>query len=214
MNTNPNPASPFEAPTERSRLGQLARLLGLTTKDEREADTLVAMLLEDGRLGRRPYLLLAEQASFDYDGLTTWIYLLESFESEIDAVIRATKVRGKLLVRYLRRRHASGGRWMFESEGVPVAPPFPLKGDGPTQPAPGETPIRCLCAQSFKVRDLDDEFHRDQITLRVVGPFPGEIIGPELVQVIPSRQDLRSYFDEIARAKRGFRAPPRPGPRR
>ncbi len=191
----------MKSPDEASFLNNLsANLTGHPSgKSEYEAEALTRGLeIESGRLGSRRFIVVVNQDVFDLDGLTQYVYLMESFDVQRDAEAYAERLKATLMRRQCTRDESSRNTWLLESEGEIRSMPNPKLS----------TSLRPLYDRTYKLRA--SPFDTKYTCVRVVGPFMGPIIDLPLFEFINARFELWSYFVDVGRSDAGRGSAPVP----
>ena len=163
----------------------LARLLRTEPSD----DLMVGIKIEQDRLGKFPYLIVVNQNEFDIDGMCDFLYLIDSLNTQEEAELLAEQLSREILDQQLAEDNY-GTPWLLESTGV-----------APYLPQPKVKTIskqRVLFDRSFKT--VSGEFDRRYTIVRVLGPFDGNVVSPELVDLLNANDELRYYFYRVAEA--------------
>jgi hypothetical protein len=161
--------------------------LGKLLQDTPPDELLVGIKLEQDRLSKFPYLVVVNQNEFDMDGMCDFLYLIDSFKSQDEAELLAEQVSREILEKQLAEDNY-GKPWVLESTGV-----------APYLPQPKVKTIskqRVLFDRAFKT--VSGEFDRRYTIVRVIGPFDGNVVSPDLVDLLNANDELRSYFYRIA----------------
>lgn len=174
-------------------LADLVSARPLTSTSYRRDDLLTGIDSERKRLGARGFLVSLHQQEFDIDGLTEYVFLLESFDSELEAKEFA-KQRGLALL----QQQTSQRPWGLEQEGQMHFLPKPIE---PTE-------LRALCSWTHKVRG--GTYDTKYACVRAIGPFNKEIVGADLFRFLNADRELWSYFVDVGEAIRTDTKPPQP----
>lgn len=139
---------------------------------------------ERDRLGSRPFLILVHQHVFDYDGLTEYVYLMDTFDTQREAEAAADDLSQRVLAVEVGAGKY-GKTWGLESES-----------NSPYLPKPGvKTGVRPLFDRAFKVRGGD--YDTRHTSVRVVGPFSGVVVDLDLLEFVNAKHELWSYFVDV-----------------
>lgn len=186
---------------ETNRVRRLAALLTgrpLTRNSYRLDDLLLGIASESARLGTRPYVLSMSQQVYDYEGLTEYVFLLDSF----DSLVEATEVANAAASRIMKLKTSAPDRywknWGLESEGEIHFLPKPPPGN----------PLEGVFTRTFKLRG--GPYDSEYTGLRVIGRFSGPIVSKELFQYIGKTSELWSYFVECGASVRNGSSRPSP----
>lgn len=152
---------------------------------------------EQVRLGRNPFIVVVNINSFDMDGLTDFVFLMNSFTNKDDAVTYAQNLLNDLL-EYQLKQDNLGSPWLLESEGI--TPYLP-------EPNPDCAFTTLLC-KSFKT--VSSEFDRKYVITRVMKSDGNALVGQSLFDAINSNSELWSYFVGIGESTDGIRERPTP----
>lgn len=175
----------------RDELTKLAGLLSsqpISPKSYQLKELLAGLDAERNRLGRHKYVVVHYQNVFDFDGETDYVYLLDSFDNESEAIDCAERSARDLLAAQTSHADAEGHRWKLESVGkMPYLP----------EPA-NKSPLQVLHERKFKLRagPYDTQYN----SFRAIGPFDDFIVGAQLFEFINAQFELWSYFTEIGEA--------------
>lgn len=152
---------------------------------------------EQVRLGDGPFLVVVNINSFDMDGLTDYVFLMNSFSMEKEARDYAMTLSNDLLS-YQLKQDIFGRPWILESEGS--SPYLP-------RPNPASPFVTLLC-KSFKT--VSGEFDRKYVITRVMKSDGGPIVGQPMLESINSNFELWSYFVGIGDSIREKQLRPTP----
>lgn len=182
------------------RLASLLSARPLTCDPYRLDDLLLGIAAESARLGARPYVLSLYQQVYDYEGLTEYVFLLDSF----DSLVEATEVANAAASRIMKLKTSAPDRyrknWGVESEGgIHFLP----------KPPPGN-PLEVVFSRTFKLRS--GPYDTECSCLRVIGRFSGPVVSKELFQYIGKTSELWSYFVKCGASV--HKGSPRPSPLR
>ena len=148
--------------------------------------------IERRRLGGRRFLAVASQQRFDFDGLTEYVYLLESFADQSDAESYVEDLSVSLRREVVGRKLRYGNwTWQVESEGH--MPALACAG--------AASSLRVLFDRTFKVRASD--YDALYTCIRVIGPFRERIVDGALLEFFKSSHELWSYFMDIGGSSAG-----------
>lgn len=135
---------------------------------------------ERSRLGDRAYLSVFWIHDFEYDGLTDWVRLGDSFDDLEEAKRHA--VNG---VAALRREREKDSYFKWYEEPGRESPFLP-------KVAP-HTRIRVL--HEVRLTMTPGPYYRVYFCSRVLGPFEGAIVDDPLIDILEStKEELWSYF--------------------
>ena len=176
---------------------ELIRLAGLLStrpisEDSYKLDELLTGIeSERKRLGQGRFLVLLIQKDFDIDGLTDYVFPLESFDSKSEAV-RYIKTSAKSLYEnQITGPGRYGSAWQLESRGeIPYM----------TRPQSGYWAhrLRSLYDETYKLRGgTYDTLYN---CFRVVGPFRSEVVSDELISFVNQRAELWAHFVDAGEA--------------
>jgi hypothetical protein len=153
---------------------------------------------EQVRLGKNPFVIVVNISSFDIDGLTDFVFLIDSFLARDEATGYARNLSNSLLEFQLKQ----------DNWGQPW-----VKSD--SQDAPSDLPEpKSNC--SFKVINLDTfkvtsgEFDKKYVTTRVIETDGKMVVGQPLFDFINSNFELWSYFVGVGESTGGDIARPTP----
>lgn len=155
------------------------------------AELLTGIDIERRRLGNKRYLALLNRKVYDIDGLTDYVYLLESFDRSADAITYVDQAAQALCLAQIRQPDEFHSEWRLESEGEI---PFIATQQLPTTGVWANR-IRVMYDRTYKLRatDYDTQYN----CFRVVGPFRGAIVSEQLVSFVNENWELRSFFAGI-----------------
>jgi hypothetical protein len=163
----------------------------------RVEDLALGLEHEKTRLGIRPYLVALWRSEFDMDGLTDYLTLIDSHETVEDAIRTADEEADRLLRNYTNPleppEKPDVGRWAWvpSRDSNPLYLPKPSKSSGASE--------KYRKAFALKGGYLETMY----CSLYVLGPFTGDVVGDELVQLFKkSRYELWSYMTEVGEAAR------------
>lgn len=152
---------------------------------------------EQIRLGKNSFIVVVNINSFDMDGLTDYVFLMDSFSSEDQAASYARNLSRELLEFQLKQDNF-GRTWALESEGI-----------SPYLPDPKSSSVfKSLLVDSFKV--VCGEFDRKYVITRVFKSDGNLIIGQPLFDAINSNSELWSFFVAVGESANGKRESPTP----
>ena len=152
---------------------------------------------EQIRLGRNPFIVVVNINSFDMDGLTDYVFLMNSYTNQDDAVTYAQTLLSDLL-EYQLKQDNFGSPWLLESEDIT---PYL------TKPKPDCAFTTLLC-KSFKT--VSSEFDRKYVITRVMKSDGNALVGQPLFDAINSNSELWSYFVGVGESTDGKRERPTP----
>ncbi len=156
--------------------------------------------IEQERLQSGSHLVVLWHQDLDFDGLSDWLYIGDAFESAVDGRRAADHQLDHLLMAFTNIKGSTLGPWRADSVG---------KGGFMPKVDPQEKILRVEYEREFKLQG--SPFNRLSFGTRVLGPFPGPIVGPELFELLTnSRHELWSFFldaGEAAEASRPRRTP-------
>lgn len=163
-------------------------------------DELVSgIAIEQQRLAARPYATILWQRVLDFEGLTDWLYLGNSFD---DAARASAFISAQIdELRTLHTRPNSTERLQWRADPT---------WKGPTCPAAtARQPLSNLAEQSLIL--IGDEYNRIYYRAQVLGSFPGNVVGSELFAAVGgSRQELWAYLVAAGEAHATLRERPSP----
>jgi hypothetical protein len=168
-----------------TEVANLAKLLRAKPSD----DLLMGIKIEQDRIGKSPYLVVVNQNEFDIDGMSDFLYLMDSFNSQDEAEQYAEQLSRDILEKQLAEDNY-GTPWALESTG-----------QAPYLAQPKVKTIskqRVLFDRSFKT--VSGEFDRRYTIVRVIGPFEGNVVNPDLADLLNANDELRYYFYRVAEA--------------
>ena len=149
---------------------------------------------EQQRLGNRPFLTILWLKLLDLDGYDDYLWLGESFENRDQAQAFVVAELADLLA-----AHTGPNRQRPWRED-------PDRGCAAEGAAPGGTiPV---CHEQTLSLTAGDYINRIYLRDQVLGPFPGAVVGHELVAMLAGRYELSSYLRDVGGATLGN------GPRR
>ena len=182
-------------------ISELVELLSSTPagKPRYKEDALICGLNgERTRLGSRPFLILVHQHIFDQDGLTEYVYLVDTFISQAEAE-RAVETLNSELLSVETGEDRYGAVWLKESEGSCPCLPKPTSAAS----------VSSLFERAFKVRA--SPYDTRYTSIRVVGPFSTPVVDVDLIEFANAKFALWSYFVGIGEAKLHQKQRPIPG---
>ena len=202
---------------------ELTRLAGLLSSgpispDSYKLDELLAGLdAESSRLGRRRFAVVLYQQVFDYDGLTDFVFLVDSFDTQSEAIACVESNARNLLATQTAQPDSQDLRWALESEGDIRSLPkargglWALETEGDTGSLPNPTgthPLRTLHDRTYKLRagPYDTQYN----CFRAIGPSADFVVCDQLFEFVNSRHELWSYFVKVGGVVRAGK--PRPVP--
>src|ERR1700722_13914357 len=141
---------------------------------------------EQQRLGNRPFLTILWLKLLDLDGYDNYLQLGESFENRDPAQALVVAELADLVAAHTgpnRRRP-----WRED----------PDRGCAAEGAAPGGTiPV---CHEQTLSLTAGDSINRIYFRAQVLGPFPGAVVGHELVAMLAGRYELSSYLRDVGEA--------------
>jgi hypothetical protein len=152
-----------------------------------ELDKLVeGIRMEQQRLGNRPFLTILWLKLLDLDGYDDYLWLGESFENREQAQAFVVAELADLLA-----AHTGANRQRPWRED-------PDRGCAAEGAAPGGTiPV---CHEQTLSLTAGDYINRIYLRDQVLGPFPGAVVGHELVAMLAGRYELSSYLRDAGGA--------------
>jgi hypothetical protein len=163
-------------------------------------ELLVGLGSERLRLGRRPFLVTLYQNDFDYDGLTANVFLMESFDSQAEAIAFTESSALKLLKAQTSGPDSMRKTWGLESEGKIFALPEPGENSG----------LRVVFDKTYKLRA--SEYDTIYNCFRVIGPFSDFIVCDKLFDFLNCQSELWRYFVGVGGSIRSGDLPRMPSP--
>jgi len=152
---------------------------------------------EQIRLGKNQFIVVVNINSFDIDGLTDYVFLMDSFLAQDEAQVYAKNLSENLL-EYQLKQDIFGYPWILESEdSTPYLP----------QPNPASS-FKTLLLKSFKT--VSGEFNRKYVVTRVMKSDGNLLVEQSLFEAINSNSELWSYFVGVGEAGDGKREFPTP----
>ena len=152
---------------------------------------------EQIRLGKNPFIVIVNINSFDMDGLTDYVFLMDSFPEKDGALAYANKLSIDLL-EYQLKQDILGRPWMFESED-----------SSPYLPKPNSaSSFQTLLTKTFKT--VSGEFDRKYVTIRVMKSNGNLLVEQPLFDTINSNFELWSYFVGVGESTDSKRERPTP----
>ena len=199
---------------------ELTRLAGLLSgspigPDSYKLDELLAGLdTERSRLGRRRFAVVLYRQVFDLDGLTDYVFLLDSFDTQSEAIACVESSARDLLSTQTVQANSWGQRWALESEGDVRSLPnaraglWALESEedmGSVPNSTGKRLLRTLHDRTYKLRASG--FDMQYNCFRAIGPFADFVVGDQLFEFLNSpflnsRHELWSYFVKVGEAVR------------
>jgi hypothetical protein len=152
---------------------------------------------EQIRLGKNPFVVLVNINSFDMDGLTDYVFLMDSFPEKDVALAYAKKLSNDLL-EYQLKQGVLGRPWILESEDS--SPYLPKSNSGSC--------FQTLLTKTFKT--VSGEFDRKYIITRVMKSDGNLLVEQPLFDAINSNSELWSYFVGVGESTDGKREWPTP----
>ena len=185
--------------------------------DSHKLDELLAGLkAERSRLGKRKYVVVLYQQDFDMDGLTDYIYLLDSFDDRSEAIAFVDSNARNLLAVQTAQPDSGGYRWFLERKGgVRILPnvrsgSWKIESTKDLQSNPrANRKLHTRHARTYKIRatQLDTKYN----CFCVIGPFADFVVCKKLFDFIDSKSELWWHFVEVGEAIRAGK--PRPVPK-
>ncbi len=166
---------------EITRLGENLSLGGAQYKRD---ELLQGIKNEKIRLGKNPFIVLVNINSFDMDGLTDYVFLIDSFKNEDDAIATAKNLLNSLL-EYQLKQDNFGDRWKLDSKN---STPYL------SNPKPNNL-FETVFSGAFYT--VSGEFDRKYVITRVMKTTGGDVVGQPLFDAINSDQELWSYFVRV-----------------
>ncbi len=152
---------------------------------------------EQIRLGSNPFIVVVNINSFDMDGLTDYVFLMDSFPTQGGAQAYTTELSNDLL-EYQLKQDMFGRPWILESEG-----------SSPYLPKPNpESSLKTVLLKGFKT--ISGEFDRKYVVTRVMQSDGKLLVGQALFEAINSNSELWSYFVDVGESADGKRERPTP----
>lgn len=147
--------------------------------------------LEQKRLRTGSHLVVLWQQVLDFEGLTDWLYLGDAFDDVPAARRRATQQLNDLRIAQTSVPATSGRSWHVD----PTRDGHFLPKVQPREPL--------LVEDEQRIALTGSPYDRVYFCTRVLGPFPGAIVGHELIDVLAeTRFDLWSFLVDVAEAHR------------
>ena len=152
---------------------------------------------EQFRLGKNPFVVVVNVNSFDMDGLTDFVFLMDSFSNQ-DAAEAYARNLSKALLEYKLKQAVFDQPWKLGSQGsTPYLPP--------PKPTTGH---EVVYSDSFKV--FSGEFDREYMTTRVLKSNGGTLVQQPLFDTINSNFELWNYFVGVGESTDGKHQRPTP----
>ena len=152
---------------------------------------LIGLSAERKRLGERKFLVILNQKVYDIDGLTDYVYLLDSFDSQSEATTYIEASAKALYERQTAGPDMYGDNWRLESEGEIM---FMSQPKSPNW----AHPIRVVYDKTYKLRA--GTYDTKYSCFRAIGPFHGEIISDQLFSFVNEPFELGSFFVDVGHA--------------
>ncbi len=131
------------------------------------------------------------------DGLTDYVFLMDSFPEKDVALAYAKKLSIDLL-EYQLKQDILGRPWMLESEDSSPYLPKPISA----------TSVETLLTKTFKA--VSGEFDRKYVITRVMKSDGNLLVEQPLFNAINSNSELWSYFVGVGESTDGKRERPTP----
>ena len=152
---------------------------------------------EQVRLGKNPFLVMVNINSFDMDGLTDYVFLMESFANQNAAEDYARNLSSALL-EYQLKQDIFGCPWILESKDT--VPYFPKSKDNNL--------FATIFSDAFKT--VSGEFDRKYVITRVMKADGDTLVGQPLFDAVNSDSELWSYFVGVGESTSGKQERPTP----
>jgi len=152
---------------------------------------------EQVRLGKNPFLVLVNINSFDMDGLTDYVFLMESFVTQDSAVDYARNLSTTLL-EYQLKQDIFGRPWVLESRDT--TPYLPK--------SKANNVLTTVFSEAFKT--VSGEFDRKYVITRVMKAEGDILVAQPLFDAINSDSELWSYFVGVGESTGGKQERPTP----
>jgi|GEM_PF-2966535 len=138
---------------------------------------------------RGEFSVVLYQNVFDFEGLTNYVFILNSYDTESEAIACVESKACDLLASQITEPDSLGARWVVESEG-----------DHPYLPKSlGTQALRTLHDRTYQLRaGPHDTIYN---CFRVIGPFSDFVICGELFEFVNSQFEPWSYFVKVGEAK-------------
>lgn len=204
------------------RKDELLKLAGLLSSSPigphtyKRDEVLAGLDAERSRLGKRKYAVVLFQEEYDMDGVTDYLYLLDSFDDKSEAVAYVETNSQNLLAAQTAQPDSRGNQWLLESKGNVKMLPIVRSGswkveskkDQKSNPK-GNHKLQTLHDRTYKIRasGFDTKYN----CFRVIGPFSDFVVSKKLFDLINSKQELWWHFVEVGEAIRAGK--PRPVPK-
>ena len=147
--------------------------------------------LEQSRLPTGSHLVVLWQQVLNYDGLTDWLYLGDAFDDVAAAQRHATQQLDDLRIAQTSLPPDGHCSWQLD----PSRAGYFLPKVQPRAPL--------LVEDEQQIALTGSPYDRVYFCTRVLGPFPGPIVGHELFDVLAeTRFDLWSFLVDVAEAHR------------
>jgi hypothetical protein len=152
------------------------------------------------RLGQRPFVVTLLQNDFDVDGLTSNVFLLESFDTQANAM-RFTDSRAlQLLEVQISGPDSRKNEWKIDSFGKM----YPLP-----EPKPHNM-LRTVYDSTYKI--WANELDRIYNCFRVIGYLTEEVVSDRLFDFLNCDMELWHYFVAVGESIRSGKSLPTPAP--
>ena len=152
---------------------------------------------EQVRLGKNPFLVVVNINSFDMDGLTDYVFLIESFASQ-DAAEDYARNLSSALLEYQLKQDIFGRPWILESKDKS---PYLSKSKD-------NNLFTTIFSEAFKT--VSGEFDRKYVITRVMKADGDTLGGQPLFDAVNSDWELWSYFVGIGESANGKQERPTP----
>lgn len=152
---------------------------------------------EQIRLGKNPFVVVVNINSFDLDGLTDFVYLMDSFSNQNAAEAYAQNL-SEALLEFKLKQDLFGRPWELESQGS-----MPYLSSSRSSSA-----YEITHSDSFKI--ISGEFDREYVITRVLKSNGGLIVQQSLFDTINSNPELWSYFVGVGESTGGNQERPSP----
>ena len=166
----------------------------------KEEEFLHGLETERMRLSTRSFLVVVYVHEFDMDGLTEYLYLIESYDSLSQAKQAASELNIELKKSELKKTEDENLGRILKSEGNFRLLPFSFNDKG----------ISILDKYAFMTGDKYDNFHNKHTTILVVGPFDGFVVDAQLINLFKNKSDVNNYFTYVGEALLKNKTPPNP----
>lgn len=153
---------------------------------------------EQIRLGKNPFVVVVYINSFDFEGLTDYVFLTDSFPSKDAAVANAHNLSNALLEYQLKQEIFDRTWTLVESQSAI-----------PYLPKPKQNSLfKSVYFEAFKA--VSGEFDRKYVITRAIQTNGNMIVGQSLFDIINSDSELWSYFVKIGESINGKQERPTP----